>query len=133
MSGTFGYELNPAILPQEIKADIKEQIIQYKEYRKLIRDGRYYRLTNPNESNLAAWEFVSPDQKNVLLNAVIQEVHGCRDLFYVRLRGLQPQSVYADVVTGKKYSGSTLMKVGYPIPEMKGNVPSCQVVFKMCE
>ena len=133
MSGTFGYELNPAILPQEIKADIKEQIIQYKEYRKLIRDGRYYRLTNPGESNLAAWEFVSPDQKNVLLNAVIQEVHGCRDLYCVRLRGLQPQSVYADVVTGKKYSGSTLMKVGYPIPEMKGNVPSCQVVFKLCE
>ena len=82
---------------------------------------------------MAAWEFVSPDQKNVLLNAVIQEVHGCRDLYYVRLRGLQPQSVYADVVTGKKYSGSTLMKVGYPIPEMKGNVPSCQVVFKLCE
>ena len=72
----------------------------------MIRDGRYYRLTNPNESNLAAWEFVSPDQKNVLLNAVIQEVHGCRDLYYVRLRGLQAQSVYADVVTGEKYSGS---------------------------
>jgi len=133
MSGTFGYELNPATLPPQIKADIKEQIIQYKEYRNLIRDGRYYRLTNPGESNLAAWEFVSPDQKNILLNAVIQEVHGCRDLYYVRLRGLQPQSVYADVVTGKKYAGSTLMKVGYPIPEMKGNVPSCQVFFKMCE
>ncbi|MBR5570243.1 MAG: alpha-galactosidase [Oscillospiraceae bacterium] len=133
MSGTFGYELNPATLPPEIKAKIKDQIIQYKECSKLIREGRYYRLTNPHESELAAWEFVSPNQKEVLLNMVIQEVHGSRDLFYVKLRGLQQQGIYKDVVTGMTYNGAALMKVGYPVPEMKGNVPAFQVRFKLSE
>ena len=133
MSGTFGYELNPALLSTEEKEAVKEQIIQYKECRKLIREGRYYRLTNPYESNLAAWQFVSPNQKHAMLNVVIQEVHGCRDLYYVRLRGLQPQAIYKNTVTGQKYSGAALMKVGYPIPEMKGNVPAYQVCLKMCE
>ena len=131
MSGTFGYELNPRILPEDIRMTIKEQILQYKEYRTLIRDGRYYRLTNPYESNLVAWAFVEPNQKSVLLNVVIQEPHGCRDLYYVKLRGLQPQAVYADTVSGKQYSGSALMKAGYPVPEMKGNVPSYQVCLRM--
>ena len=133
MSGTFGYELNPALLSTEEKEAVKEQIIQYKECRKLIREGRYYRLTNPHESNLAAWQFVSPNQKHAMLNMVIQEVHGCRDLYYVRLRGLQPQAIYKNTVTGQKYSGAALMKVGYPVPEMKGNVPAYQVCLKMCE
>lgn len=133
MSGTFGYELNPAKLPDEIKGAIKEQILQFKEYRKLIRTGRYYRLTNPKESNVAAWAFVESNQKSVLLNVVIQEVHGCRDLYYVRLKGLQPQAVYTDMVSGKKYTGGALMKAGYPIPEMKGNVPSYQVFLQMVE
>ena len=131
MSGTFGYEMNPALLSREEKEEIREQIIQYKKRRKLIRDGRYYRLTNPFESNVAAWEFVSPDQKAAWLNIVIQEVHGCRDLYYVKLRGLQQQAIYTDAVTGKEYSGSALMKVGYPIPEMKGNVPSYQVCLRI--
>lgn len=133
MSGTFGYELNPALLSREEKAEIKEQIIQYKKRRKLIRNGRYYRLTDPFSSNVVAWAFVSPDRKGVLLNTVIQEVHGARELYYVKLRGLQPEATYKNVVTGKKYSGSALMKVGFPIPEMKGNVPAYQVYLTCCE
>ena len=133
MSGTFGYELNPAKLSADTRAKIKDQVVQYKAYRELIRDGRYYRLTNPNESNLAAWEFVLPNQKKALLNVAVQDVHGHTDLYYIKLRGLQPQAMYMDIVTGKQYSGSALMRAGYPLPFMKGDMPSFQVCFKMCE
>lgn len=133
MSGTFGYELNPALLSREEKEEIKEQVIQFKKRRKLIHSGRYYRLTDPFTSNVAAWEFVSPDQKQVLLNMVIQEVHGSRELYHVKLRGLLHKEIYKNVVTGKTYSGAALMKVGFPIPEMKGNVPAYQVYLERQE
>jgi hypothetical protein len=64
---------------------------------------------------------------------VIQEVHGSRELYYVKLRGLLHKEIYKNVVTGKTYSGAALMKVGFPIPEMKGNVPAYQVYLERQE
>ncbi len=133
MHGTFGFELNPALLSAEEKDQIKTQIAAFKSYEALIREGRYYRLTNPFDSNVAAWMHVSEDQKELLMSAVVQQVHGCKDLYYVKLQGLQERAVYEDVSTGKRYSGSALMKAGYPIPETKGDVPAYQVYMKMCE
>ncbi len=132
MHGTFGYELNLNKTSPEEKASIREQIRKYREYEGLIREGRYYRLTSPFESNVAAWMSVAADRSEALLSLVIQQVHGCKDLYYVRLRGLQENALYEEMSTGKRYSGAALMKAGYPIPEIKGDVPACQVYFRIC-
>ncbi len=132
MCGTFGYELNLGLMSDEEKAEVKEQIKIFKQHRDLIRDGKFYRLTNPFESNLSAWQFVSENGEEALLSAVIQQPHGCKDLYYVKLRGLHEKGIYEDTVTGSRYSGCALMKAGYPIPELWGQAPACQVYLRLC-
>ena len=55
MAGTFGYELNPALLSDEEKEEIREQIKNFKKYEMLINEGTYWRLTSPFEDEVAAW------------------------------------------------------------------------------
>ncbi len=133
MCGTFGYELNLGLMSDGEKAEVREQIKTFKQHRDLIRDGKFYRLTNPFESNLSAWQFVSENQEKVLLSAVIQQPHGCKDLYYVKLRGLNEKGIYEDTSTGHQYSGSALMKAGYPIPELWGQAPACQIHLQLCK
>lgn len=66
MSGSFGYELDPAALTEDEKTEISMQIKRFKKYRGLIHDGKYYRLTNPLDDNFALWEFVSEDKTEIL-------------------------------------------------------------------
>ena len=42
MSGTFGYELNPALLSAEEKAEIRTQLAKYREHQELIRVATKY-------------------------------------------------------------------------------------------
>lgn len=130
MEGTFGYELNPALLSAEEKEEIKTQVQIFKKYADLIRDGRYYRLSNPFEDACAAWEFVSEDKEWVLLNVVMLEVHGSKEIHYVKLKGLNPEGRYIDEKTGFTYYGSALMKAGISLPELKGDAPAYQLYLK---
>ena len=57
--GCFGYEMDLNTLTDEEKAEIKEQVHFYKEYRKLIMEGTFYRILSPFQSDEAAWEVVS--------------------------------------------------------------------------
>ncbi len=132
MCGTFGYELNLGLMSDEEKAEVREQIKTFKQYRDLIRDGKFYRLTNPFESNLSAWQFVSENGAEALLSAVIQQPHGCKELYYVKLRGLQENGIYEDT-TRNRYSGSALMKAGYPVSELWGQAPACQIYLQRRE
>ena len=119
MAGTFGYELDPGKLTEEERAEIKEQVGQYKKYAELIQKGSYYRLSNPFQDTHAAW-----------LNVVMLEVHGNMEAVYVKLRGLKPDSLYEEVVSGKCYYGSALMEAGIPVPAGMGEYPACQMEFR---
>ena len=131
MAGTFGYELNPAILSGEEKDEIKEQVKIFKENAELIRDGHYYRLSNPFDDAYAAWQFVSEDKMEVLMSAVVLEVHKIKEVNYVKLKGLDPEVKYYDEKTGKSYYGSALMKVGMALPEMRGDYPAYQMHLRV--
>lgn len=133
MAGTFGYELNPAALSDEEKEEIKGQIASYKKYETLICQGDYYRLSNPFEDEYAAWAFVSEDQKQALLNVVMQEIHGNMTVSYVRLKGLKPDSVYQDAETGVRYYGSALTEAGIPMPVQLGEYQAYQKYFVCVE
>ena len=71
MAGTFGYEFNPALLSDEEKQQIREQIKTYKKYETLINEGTYWRLSDPFMDEIAAWMTVSEEQDHAL-------VTGCR-------------------------------------------------------
>ena len=130
MSGTFGYELNPEKLSAEEKDEIRAQIAKRKEAAELIHSGRYYRLMSPFDGEAAAWEFVSEDQEDVLLNVVNLEIHGNRPVTYVRLQGLSSGAVYRDEESGKTYPADALMEAGLPMPAPFGEYGALQIRFK---
>ena len=116
MAGTFGYELNLGKLSEEEKQEIRLQVEEYRKFAPLIQTGLYYRLSDPAREEYAAWAFVSEDQKEVLLNVVLQEIHGNMTVNYVKLQGLKCSAIYRDTETGKSYNGAALMEAGIPMP-----------------
>ena len=64
--GTFRYELDLNLLTEEEQYQVKEQIRFMKEHRKLIQQGRFYRLISPFEGNEAAWIVVSEDENRAI-------------------------------------------------------------------
>lgn len=132
MSGALGYELDPDKLTEKEKWQVRQQIATFKQHRNLIRDGRYYRLSNPIEEPFGAWQFTAEDGSEALVSAVMQEVHGSKDIYYVRLRGLTPGAYYVDSKTGARYSADCLMRAGLPLPEMKGENIAYQLHLTIC-
>lgn len=127
MAGTFGYELDPESMQPEEREMIKEQIRTYKKLAPLIRQGFYYRLTDPFQDAVCAWEFVSEDGKEALVTAVLQEMHGNMTIPYICLRGLTPGAFYRDDDTGKVYPADALMESGWPVPVDGGEYSACQM------
>ncbi len=126
MSGTFGYEMNPAKLSDAEKREIRRQILKRNKYAKLIHTGDYYRLTSPylkdrhEGADVAAWEIASEDGGEVLLNAVILQIHCNRPVSYVKLRGLTSGALYKDSENGNVYPADALMEIGLPMPVKMG-------------
>ena len=126
MAGTFGYELNLGKLSEEEKQEIRLQVEEYRKFAPLIQTGLYYRLSDPAREEYAAWAFVSEDQKEVLLNVVLQEIHGNMTVNYVKLQGLKCSAIYRDTETGKIYNGAALMEAGIPMPVEMGEFKAYQ-------
>ena len=130
MAGSFGFELDPAVLSEEEKQQVKEQVAVYKKYAHLIQQGLYYRLTNPFEQETGAWEFVSNDRSQVLVNAVILQIHGNMTVNYVRLKGLEAHCMYREQESGKLYASDALMETGILLPVQTGEYQAYQMYFE---
>ena len=129
MSGTFGYELDLLKLTEEEKDEVRSQIGEFRKYAPLIQNGRYYRLTDPFKSEVCAWEIVGNSQEEVLLNVVMEEIHGNMTVNYVQLRGLDESALYKEQATGRIYSGAALMHGGMPLPAEFGEYRAYQYHF----
>lgn len=130
MAGTFGYELNPALLGEEEKAMIKRQVQTYKEYESLICDGTYYRLASPFTKPFAAWMSVSKDKKQALVSVVRLESEGNAASMYVKCKGLNPDAIYLDENTGALYDGASLMAAGLVLPRANSEYEAYQFALK---
>ena len=83
MAGTFGYELDPAKLTEEEKAEVRTQIETFKKYYSLIQDGTYYRLASPYENEeYTVWEFAAEDKSEALLGICLHKTH-CKQPLYL--------------------------------------------------
>ena len=129
MGGTFGYELDPKKLSSEEKDTIRRQVEEYHKYAELINHGLYYRLSNPTEDAIAAWEMFAEDVSEALISVVCLEVHGNMTVNYVRLRGLKKDCFYRDEATGTVYPANALMQIGLPVPVEMGEYRSYQWHF----
>lgn len=132
LKGFFNTEtikFNPYIFPWElviggVGANLNEALIQ---------KGNYFRLSSPQSDEVGAWDFVSENQKEALVSAVMLKIHGNMTVNYIKLRGLIPQALYEDVHTKKIYSGAALMYGGFPLDIENIAYPAYQMYFKMIE
>ena len=130
MSGTFGYELNPALLNAKEKAEISAQLAQYREYQELIREGDYYRLSNPFQDNFAAWMVVSNDRSKALVSVIRLTAEANLPAAYVTLKGMEEDSFYREKTTGKVYPGAALMEAGILLPAAVSEYEAYQIALE---
>lgn len=116
MCGTFGYELNAAMLSKEDREICREQSELFRKYYPIIFGGDFYRLSNPfEEGNMTAWQHVTKDKSESLLSVVITKItyNGAQE--YIRAKGLLPDEMYCINDNEKVLSGAALMHAGLPI------------------
>lgn len=130
MCGTFGYEMDLNIISDEEKEIVKEQIKYFKKHQSLIHNGLYYRLNKPNEQDYTAWQFVSKDLNESLLNIVVTRVQANKLHFNVKLKGLDKNKKYILSIDNKVYYGSTLMNAGILLKNPFGDFPAYSIYLK---
>ena len=124
MSGSFGYELNPAQLSDADRKAIPEQLAAFRRHAPLIQNGLYYRLSDPASDSVCAWSFVSEDGNEALIFAVLLESHGNMPAVSIFPRGLKPDALYREETSGRVYPAGALMSAGLPLPLGMGEYES---------
>ena len=114
--GGFGYELDLLELPERACEIIRNQIDQFHSMEQLVREGLYYRLTNPMTDDLCAWEFVAEDGSEAIVNVVVAKAEGYGEAKYVTPRGLTSGALYREAGSGRVYAADALMDMGLPMP-----------------
>ncbi|OQM45208.1 alpha-galactosidase [Anoxybacillus sp. UARK-01] len=124
MSGNFGYELDVTKLSGKERAKIKEQVAFYKQIRRLVQFGTFYRILSPFSGNETAWMFVSEDQTEAFVTYFRVLAEANPPLAFIRLKGLDPNKNYRIMDSGETYGGDELMYAGLNVPERSGDFVS---------
>ncbi len=116
VNGILGYEFNVLNTPDEIKGKIKQQVEEYRTFRHLVKDGAYYRLFSPYETELSAYYFQQGDELLITAirtdgKAIIGKKKKAEKLI---IRTADAKATYRDALSGMTVSGETLKK-GLPI------------------
>lgn len=126
MSGTFGYELDLRGCSEEEMETARRQVEEFRLYGDLIREGDYYRLSDPfRNSRFTAWEHVSRDKTEALISVVTGTFHAAPPFLTLRFKGLDPARRYRVNGVGA-WSGETLMQLGWPLPMRLGDYQAFQ-------
>lgn len=121
MAGSFGFELDLNQLSESEKEQVKNQVASYKQYQELIHNGTYFRLSNPYESNLAVWEFVSENQEQILVQGIVYRAASNTLRSRICLYGLKEDAFYRIKGEENCYSGKALMAGGILLPKSTGD------------
>lgn len=110
--GTYGYEMNPNLLTEEEKSEINEVAKVYKKYHNaVINNGTLYHITNPDLSNLIILQSVSKDRCSSLI--LVANKLSEQDKFrFVKLKGLDKNTLYKNSFDGSVNTGDYFMNVG---------------------
>lgn len=125
LSGTFGYELDVTKLSEEERAQVPQQVALYKKYNALIREGDYRRLASVRENHyFDCWQVTDTEKKECLVTFVQEKARVKYRSRKIRLKNLNPETVYVLEGTQEAYSGELLMKAGFLVPEVPGDAVS---------
>ena len=112
LGGNMGYELNLAAQTPEDLAVIRQQVDTVKRFRSLIQQGRFTRLRDPFASRVAAWQFASEDQAEILLCVFQLHASPNPEDIYIRVEDIDDHALYADD-DGATYAGGVLKHQGW--------------------
>ncbi|MBP5230741.1 MAG: alpha-galactosidase [Clostridia bacterium] len=116
LTGSFGYELDPTALSEEDRKRVAETAALYKEIGSVLASGTYYRLRDPHKETCAAWCTVSEDRSVCVAGYVLTHVRLYGNNERIALRGLDPDALYRDRMTGETRRGDELMSFGLHAP-----------------
>lgn len=122
--GNLGYELDITKLNESEIEAVKAQVKNYKEIRKLVQFGDFYRLRSPFAGNFTAWSYVAEDNKEAL--AAFYQVLAAPNprKEKLKLKGLDAEADYKEIYSGEIYGGDELMNYGIRVPKLKGDFSS---------
>jgi len=129
MMGQFGYELDITSMTEEELGEMRNQISDCKALREIVARGDMYRLKSPFDGNNLAIEFVSEGKDEVAVFYCTILAVPASGYTKVYLEGLNPDAMYEDTKTGKKYSGDCLMNIGLNFTDRK-DFTSRVIIFK---
>ena len=67
------------------------------------------------------------DEPEILINAVMLEIHGNMTVNYLRLKGLPKGCLYRQEESGMVYGSDALMETGIPLPVEMGEYHAYQM------
>lgn len=112
MMGVLGIGADISKFSEETLKEFKGYITAYKEIRKTIQFGKQYRISSARESSLHAVEYISRDEKEIIVFAFHQGNQFGKSTPNLQLWGLKEDALYQIEGMDEKMHGSTLMKVG---------------------
>ncbi len=116
MSGNLGYELDLTKLSVQEKMAVKSQVAYYKEIRRLIQFGEFYRLKSPFEGNDTAWLFTNNDKTEVIVYYFKVLAEPAAPASVLKLDGIDINKEYQVTGTDIVYGGDELVYAGLSIP-----------------
>ena len=123
----IGSKIN--LLSEEERAEYKKYIAQYKEIRETIQFGKQYRLSSPRKSDVIAVEYVSNDDKEVVLFVFSQDQKFWDFIPRIKLQGLEKDAKYVVEGFDGEIYGDSLMKAGIPV-DLKGYFNSTMIKIR---
>lgn len=124
----LGFDIGLKDMTADELAYCQDAVANWKRLQPAIMDGDQYRLVSPYETNHMAVNYVSKDQKKVVLFAYDVYPRFQEKLINVKLQGLDPNKTYkveeinlmpgvdsALKSNGQTYTGDYLMKVGIEV------------------
>ena len=127
MLGNLGYELDLQALPEQKLLEIAEQVKTYKNIRKTVQFGDYYRLKKTN--NTYAYNYVNDDKSQVVFTFVKILSQPEAPLLQVKLKGLDAAARYYSEELDSVFYGDELMNIGLTIPYVQKDYFSVQYIF----
>lgn len=131
MSAVFGYELDLTQMTATEQAEVQKQVEWYKQNRKLIQFGDFYRLKNPFNTNECAWMVVSPNKDEFIVTTFKTFGNAQPISTITKLIAINADAMYQNVDTKEIFGGDELMNIGFFDPLYHSDYTSKRYHFKL--
>ena len=127
VGGMLGSELNILEMSEEIRAEMKKQIAEYREFEHLMRLGEYYNLASPVSYDYSAYYYKNSDASEIILTLIERPDCKAGKTKLLKIKAADSSASYTDLRSGKKYSGEEL-KRGLSL-KLCGEKDSAQLIY----